>query len=188
MANGLIVKPVQSLCHWGVVNGGCGFVGKPHPSHPFETPHPTVYKTTHVAQKKLMADESSRDEKSVFARWRGWLFIWWYESIQWDFEGSCRVPKVPNGVPNEVHARSTKWMEVEISSNVKFFKLYPKGREVRSLGSIGAFRSLTSQSTARISLACDHTGGVRSQRLIARSHQPDGTGVLTEFLDSSGRK
>jgi hypothetical protein len=45
-----------------------------------------------------------------------------------------------------------------------FQTLPVSGREVRSWGSIGAFRSLRSKSTAKIFLACDHTGGV-SQRL-----------------------
>ncbi len=53
-------------------------------------------------------------------------------------------------------------MEVEISSNVKFFKLYPRGREARSWGNIGAFRSTISQSTAEIFLTPDHTGGVHN--------------------------
>ena len=49
------------------------------------------------------------------------------------------------------------WMEVEISSNMKFFKLYPRGREARN---IVAFRYVRSQSSAEIFLAHDHTGGV----------------------------
>ena len=32
-------------------------------------------------KKKLLMDEISADEKSMFTRWRGWLFIWLYESI-----------------------------------------------------------------------------------------------------------
>jgi len=47
-------------------------------------------------------------------------------------------------------------MEVEISSNMKFIKLYPRGREAMSRGNIGAFRSLISQSTAKTFLAHDH--------------------------------
>ena len=77
---------MTSPCHWGVtgvVNGGCGYVGRPHPSHPFTTPHPTVYETSRTTRKKkkLLMDEISADEKSMFTRWRGWLFIWLYESI-----------------------------------------------------------------------------------------------------------
>jgi hypothetical protein len=53
-------------------------------------------------------------------------------------------------------------MEVEISSNVQFFKLYMRGREARSWGKIGAFRFFGLQSTAEIFLAPDHTGGVLS--------------------------
>jgi hypothetical protein len=55
-------------------------------------------------------------------------------------------------------------MEVEISFNVKFFKLYPRGREGKSWDNIGAFRSLRLQSTVEIFLAHELMGG-RSQRL-----------------------
>ena len=54
-------------------------------------------------------------------------------------------------------------MKVEISSNMKFSKLYPRGREARSRGNIGAFRFVISQFTAKIFLAPNH--GKRSQRL-----------------------
>jgi hypothetical protein len=40
----------------------------------------------------------------------------------WDFEGSQRVPYVPNGVPSKIH----ECMKVETSSNMKFFKLCPR--------------------------------------------------------------
>ena len=55
-------------------------------------------------------------------------------------------------------------MEVEISSNVKFFEHYPRGREARSWGNIGAFRSLELQSTAKIFLMRELMGE-HSQRL-----------------------
>ena len=32
-------------------------MGKPHPSHPFSTPHPTVYEIAPAASKKLPTDE-----------------------------------------------------------------------------------------------------------------------------------
>jgi hypothetical protein len=44
-------------------------------------------------------------------------------------------------------------MEVEVSSNVKFFKLYLRGREARRWGNIRAFRSIKSQLTVEIFLA-----------------------------------
>jgi len=44
------------------VNGGDGFVGRLHPSHPFTTPHPTVSETPWTAQKSLT------DEIAMFAR------------------------------------------------------------------------------------------------------------------------
>ena len=53
-------------------------------------------------------------------------------------------------------------MKVEISSNVKIFKLYPKGREAISWGNIGAFRSLRLQSTAEIFLARELMGGIHN--------------------------
>jgi hypothetical protein len=51
-------------------------------------------------------------------------------------------------------------MEVDISSNVKFSKLWPRGREAMSWGIIGAFRFVKSQLTAEIFLASDHKGDV----------------------------
>jgi hypothetical protein len=49
-------------------------------------------------------------------------------------------------------------MEVEISSNVKFFKLHMRGREAIRWGNIRAFKSLISQSTVEIFLAHNHKG------------------------------
>ena len=54
-------------------------------------------------------------------------------------------------------------MEVEISPNVKFFKLNPVGREAKSWGNIRAFKCLRSQSTAEIFLALVLMGGVLSR-------------------------
>jgi hypothetical protein len=51
-------------------------------------------------------------------------------------------------------------MEVEISSNMKFFKLYPRGREAKSWDNIGAFQYVNLQLTIEIFLAPDHPGGV----------------------------
>ena len=113
--------------------------------------------------EKLPTDENLADGKSMFVRWRGWLFIW-----RWDFEGSrssfhfkCSLLKKGLGVDNfetfgkeEVglwfpmlalslpHVflmkdrvwKNHKWMEVEISSNVKFLKLYPRGKKSGKLG------------------------------------------------------
>ena len=53
-----------------------------------------------------------------------------------------------------------KRCEVKISSNVKFFKLNLRGKKARSWGNIWAFKSVKSQSTAKIFLAPDHTGSV----------------------------
>jgi hypothetical protein len=43
---------------------------------------------------------------------------------------------------------------------MKIFKLYPRGREAGSWGSIEAFRSVISQSTAEIFLGPDHTASI----------------------------
>ena len=51
-------------------------------------------------------------------------------------------------------------MKVEITSNMKFFKLYPRGREDRSWGIIGAFRFVRSQSTTEIFPTPNHTESV----------------------------
>ena len=46
-----------------------------------QEPHPTVYETARAAWKELSTYEIWVDEKTMFARWRGWLFIPSYESI-----------------------------------------------------------------------------------------------------------
>jgi hypothetical protein len=65
-------------------------------------------------------------------------------------------------------------MEVEISSNVKFLKLYPRGREARSWGCIGAFTLVTSQLTAEIILG-PRPYRRRSQRLNNADARPQVT-------------
>lgn len=55
-----------------------------------------------------------------------------------------------------------EWMEVEISSIVKFFKLCRGGIEAKSWGKIRAFRFVRLQSTVNIFLARDHMGGVHN--------------------------
>ena len=79
-----------------------------------------------------------------------------------EFEGSQRILRVPNEVPRMV----------EISSNVKFFKLYPVGREAISWGSIRASRSLILQLTDKIFLAREVMGDVPSASLmrVSSSH------------------
>jgi hypothetical protein len=89
------------------MNGGCGFMGKPHPSHLFETPHLAVYKTAQVVQKKLMMDEIQGMKNQCLQDEGVGCSSGCMRAFMWDFKGSCRVPKVPNEVPNEVHARST---------------------------------------------------------------------------------
>ena len=55
-------------------------------------------------------------------------------------------------------------MEVETSSNVKFFQALPEGKISQKLGQHRSLRSLRLQSTVEIFLTCELMGG-RSQRL-----------------------
>jgi hypothetical protein len=48
------------------------------------------------------------------------------------------------GLVWKISSKLCEKMEVEISSNVRFFTLYTRGREARSWGNIGAFRSVRS--------------------------------------------
>lgn len=61
-------------------------------------------------------------------------------------------------------------MEVEISSSVKFFGLYLRGREARCWGNIGAFEYVKSQSMVEILLTHDHTGGIHNASMTRQSH------------------
>ena len=45
------------------MNGGCVVVGRPHPSHPFTSPHPTDYEIAQVAQIFFPTYEILADEK-----------------------------------------------------------------------------------------------------------------------------
>ena len=77
-----------------VVNGGCVVVGKPHPSHLFTKFHPLIYEIARATYKlkknKTKQNKLMTDERSMFARWRGWLFITSYEN---SCVGSWRFPK-----------------------------------------------------------------------------------------------
>jgi len=65
-------KLSSSACHRGTVNGGCVVVGRPHPSHTFIEPHPTVYEIAWATPKEQPpTDEILTDEKSMFASGRG---------------------------------------------------------------------------------------------------------------------
>ena len=104
----------------------------------------------------------------------GWLFIPSYESI---CVGFWRFPKGSlsfqwssledrggggdEGFPSS-QFKIREWMEVEISSDVKFFKLYPRKREAGSWGSLRTFKFIKSQLTTEIFLAPDLMGGIHS--------------------------
>lgn len=92
-------NPLPPPRYWGVVDGGCGFVSRPHPIHPFKTSHPTVYETSRTSPQKTPIDEILTDEKSVFTRWRGRLFIRLYENI---CVGFWKFPEVPDEGPPAV--------------------------------------------------------------------------------------
>ena len=108
-------------CHWGVVNRGCVVMGIPHPKHPFTAPHPTVYETARATRKKTYG-------RWIFSRWKinaykmKGLIV---HSIVW--ENLCGILEVLIEFPK--FPKEFLWMEVEISFNVKFWKLYPRGRE-----------------------------------------------------------
>ena len=72
-------------------------------------------------------------------------------------------------------------MEVEMSSNVKFFQLYPRGKEAKSWNNIGAFIYVRSQSTAEIFLAHNHMGGIH-----ITSVTPGGGGLPLALVRSNG--
>jgi hypothetical protein len=80
------------------MNGRCGFVGKSHPSHPFTTPHPTVYETSQTSPKKFrrmkfqqMTNECLQDEaidcSSSYMR----AFVWEFEGFG---RGRSSIPSV----------------------------------------------------------------------------------------------
>jgi hypothetical protein len=79
-------------CYWGVVNGGCVWWSRQGASKPtkFSKVHPTVYDTARATRKKHFRWMEFWRMKSMFARWRGWLFIPSYESICVGFR---RLPK-----------------------------------------------------------------------------------------------
>jgi hypothetical protein len=62
-------------------------------------------------------------------------------------------------------------MEVEISSNVRLFKLCPRERGAKTSGNIGAFRFVRLQLTAEIFLAPDHIGGVLIASMTWNPHK-----------------
>ena len=96
---GIILLKVSAIgaspCHGGVVKGRCVVMGKPHPSHPFTKPHPTVYEPARTTQKNFqwmkfwqMKNQCLQAEgihcKSHHMR-----------AFVWDFEGSKGFPKFP---------------------------------------------------------------------------------------------
>ena len=76
-------------CHWGVVNGGCGFMDRPHSSHPFPVSHPTVYKTSRAAWKKnFPTEEFLVDENQCLQDERVDCSSGCMRAFVWDFKGS----------------------------------------------------------------------------------------------------
>ena len=157
-----------------VVNGGCGFVGRPpHPSPSFIAPHPTVYETSRATwRKKIPMDEILANEKWCLQDERVDCSSGCMRAFVWNFWSSQRVPKVFNGVPiisstspfNEGLSLKIFILDSQVDGGGVFiqhevFQAYPRGREARNWGNIGAFRSLRLQSTAEMFLAHKLMGG-----------------------------
>ena len=70
------------------MNAGCGFVGRPHPRHPFTTPHPMVYETVQVAPKKLSKDEIQQMKNQCLQDEGVVCSSHCMRAFVWDFEGS----------------------------------------------------------------------------------------------------
>ena len=75
------------------MNEGCVVVGRPHPSLSFTKPILQSTKPLGQPAKETSDDENWVDEKSMFAIWRGHLFILSSENI------CVRIFKVPKGFP-----------------------------------------------------------------------------------------
>jgi hypothetical protein len=65
-----------------------GFVGSPHPSHPFTTPHPTVYENSRRSGKKLPTDELTVDESQCLQDEGVDCSSSCMRAFVWDLEGS----------------------------------------------------------------------------------------------------
>ena len=70
-------------CYWGAVNEGCVVMGKPHPSHPFAEPHPTVYETALAYREKFrrmkfwrMKKQGLQDEGVDYSSHCMRAFVW----------------------------------------------------------------------------------------------------------------
>ena len=123
-------------CEWGVCGHG----------------QTTSRASIHNAPSYSLQNCSSCPKKT-YGEWifSGWKFdvLLIVHSIVW--ENLRGVLEVLIGFPK--FPMEFLWREVEISSNMKFFKLYPRGREAESWGNIRTFRSIRLQSTTEIFLA-----------------------------------
>ena len=84
------IPPLPPSCHSSAVNVGCVVVGKPHPSHPFIEPHPTIYEISRATRIFFfLIDEILVDEKNVYKMQRLIIHPTVYEHL-W---GILRVPR-----------------------------------------------------------------------------------------------
>ena len=71
----------------------------------------------------------------------------WNKEVEIGFPPMTSPPPQVNfneGLSLKISSNICEWMEVKISSHVKFFKLYPRGREANNRGNVGAFRFVIS--------------------------------------------
>ena len=84
--------------HWGLLNGVCGFMGRPHPSHPFMALHLMVYGIYRATWKKIKTSN-----KWNFSRWE--IDVCKMKAsivhpVVWEHLcGILKVPKFPMGFP-----------------------------------------------------------------------------------------
>jgi hypothetical protein len=91
-------------------------MGRPHPRHS------TVYKTVRATWKNLLMYEILTNEKSVFAIWRGWLFIPSYEIISmgfWGFPNVLIQPVKFHFISRVVTKRGMRWQLVPLVLHFK---------------------------------------------------------------------
>jgi hypothetical protein len=82
-------------CHWGVMNGGCVVVGRPHPSHPFMESHLIIYEDARATWKKTfqrMRNQCLQDERVDCSSHCMRSFVW-------DVKVPRGSPKFPTEFP-----------------------------------------------------------------------------------------
>ena len=81
--------PPPIPCHRGVVNEGCGFVSRPHPSHLFIVPQPTVHEISWATWNFFSDGWNFSGWKLNICKMKGLIVhpvVW--KHFVWDFEDS----------------------------------------------------------------------------------------------------